>query len=462
MQAIVNNNVVNVSERLMGVMFFTGWRELLETRVTWRESDVKLDEVSTETIGNMLEFDTEFFTELMLMNNPVEGLRNAFSALNCEQTVRLIEAADYFGDEEALNCATRRLSTVCYIATDEQLLQYYHIVANSHTKPLIWPSYMSSAYLRIQGLSLYKLVSSVAAIDELEDQELLDLVYSTICEILEPAATASIEFSIDEFVKSHEHLPFAGVDWRALRWCSLSNGFKHKFGDHMRAQQYFLNHNPQYIVDAIYNNTPLLSLENLPVVTKTFELLHDVIHVHTMKPTYLHNMQWNENGIDYENYGNHMQERIFSRITMEDYVHMYEGMGVDPAEIIDEVNGDVRLLALGREADAMQRAQYLGENLELVSRRHMTVIHVHAIAAADPDPEFDIDDDPEFDIDDDPEFDIDDGPESDVDEELALALAISNADHVPAIAAAEPELTGAALYQHTRANLNKTNRNLNR
>ena len=305
MQAIVNNTVVELSERLAMSEFFAGWRELMETRVTWEEPDVKLD-AEIETISGMLELDTEFHDEFLLLNMPLEGLHDALSALNIRQVIKLIEAADYFGESTTHDTAMGRLTEIIETATTGQLVQYYDIIVTSYLSGVMKDVFCTVAMTHISRMNFDELTIIYPVIKSVNDRDLYVTWINEVINMSSVPAVAAIESEIDRFVESHSAERFANVDWSGLYYdpfnISFSEEFLNKYEHHRLAFGNFQD-TDEATNELNSNHYSRLTLQNLPFATKQFEILTTVFpNENWIEPRHINN-QWNGTTIDYENYG---------------------------------------------------------------------------------------------------------------------------------------------------------------
>jgi hypothetical protein len=295
---------INVNERLMTCRFFNELK-LFFTTVNNIHAERKFDELP-------LEFEVlRYFEEFIVMNRPLEDLHNAIQPLDFQQAVRLIEAADYFWDDTVYRLALNHLSELTSGANYERFVQYSRLVDNSHMKRFIEHDFYVGAQTCLDLMDFHELGTIYQTIVQEHREQLFGRWRMCAWKESLRSAVAAIESEIDRFVELHQHMPFAGVDWRWLqphpREMNFTDAFVKKYKFYRDDQERFHSETLPHIIDLTYRKMPLLSLSSLPFVSMRFKLLMDTVpdeYWTSHRPYQMPNYQWNGTTIHHNNYAN--------------------------------------------------------------------------------------------------------------------------------------------------------------
>ena len=306
MQAVINgvsNCVINgvsieVSDDMQKCAFFTEW-------------------IKFPTANGVIEFDTAYFDEFLLLNIPLDRQPAHFHALSLQQLCKLADAMEHFDYYDAFPNIKRAFRKIFWPMDIIELIEFTNMMEDRYC-PMMLSFYLELIEIKLSQMSFTALneFSNVFATYPINatNGKIRKSLYYCIYYASKPYAIDFIERAIDDFANRSIRRPnWPSVSWGDLFTSKLSKEFVEKrhddYLDYVNFFTPYTNAHDEEINDFYYCRIKPLYLTNLPIERYMHLLAFSLVPHCNMERSaienanaHINNKHWNDYGIDYSKF----------------------------------------------------------------------------------------------------------------------------------------------------------------
>jgi hypothetical protein len=290
MHAIINNFPVEISREMMTSNFLKQWVEF-------------------PTANGIIQFDTEYFDEFLLLNLSIRVQPGYFHTLELFQLCRLVDAMEYFGDYGSFYNIKRAFRKIFWPMSTAELLEYRDLMKERYYSSVFY-FYIGFLNIKLKRMSFEELaeLANEFATQPINDtnRAIRKCLYHCIFQASKAHVVETIENAIYAFIARSRR-----SYWPSVSWCGLyRSGLSRRFiaanrQRYIEYYEFFASVDPEDFDNFCNCPSKPLYLGDLPIKRYMHNLALSLVpHCNVSKEiTSIHpSSHWNDYGIDYSKF----------------------------------------------------------------------------------------------------------------------------------------------------------------